>query len=66
MNTSSRVPGITRNSGWLAVDAEIAARRVLEVGHGAGDQGRSSNMGARLWQPEPLWRSEVRSVGHHT
>jgi len=29
MNTSSRVPGITRNSGWQAIDAEIAARRVL-------------------------------------
>lgn len=25
MNTSSRVPGITRNSGWLFVDAEIDA-----------------------------------------
>ena len=30
MNTSSRVPGITRNSGWQAIDAEIAARRVLQ------------------------------------
>lgn len=27
MNTSSRVPGISRNSGWRAVDAEIMARR---------------------------------------
>ena len=25
MNTSSRVPGITRNSGWRAVNAEIAS-----------------------------------------
>ena len=29
MNTSSRVPGISRNSGWRAVDAEIADRRLL-------------------------------------
>jgi hypothetical protein len=28
MNISSRIPGISRNSGWQAVDAEIAARRV--------------------------------------
>jgi hypothetical protein len=27
MNISSRVPGITRNSGWDAVDAEIRDRR---------------------------------------
>ena len=27
MNTSSRVPGISRNSGWQSVDASIAARR---------------------------------------
>jgi len=27
MNTSSRVPGISRNSGWRAIDAEIDARR---------------------------------------
>jgi hypothetical protein len=30
MNTSSRVPGITRNTGWQAVDAEMAARRVRQ------------------------------------
>lgn len=28
MNTSSRVPGLTRNSGWGHVDAEIAAYRL--------------------------------------
>jgi len=28
MNTSSRVPGVSRNSGWHAVDVEIASRRV--------------------------------------
>jgi hypothetical protein len=28
MNVSSRVPGRTRNSGWRAVDAEIASKRV--------------------------------------
>jgi hypothetical protein len=27
MNTSSRVPGVSRNSGWQAIDAEIDARR---------------------------------------
>ena len=27
MNTSSRVPGISRNSGWQVIDAEIKARR---------------------------------------
>jgi hypothetical protein len=30
MNASSRVPGMTRNSGWLAIDAEIAAGRVFD------------------------------------
>lgn len=30
MNTSSRVPGLTRNSGWRSVDAELTARRLLE------------------------------------
>jgi hypothetical protein len=30
MNASSRVPGMTRNSGWLAIDAEIAAGRALD------------------------------------
>jgi hypothetical protein len=29
MNSSSRVPGVTRNSGWQAVDAEIASRAVV-------------------------------------
>lgn len=28
MNTSSRVPGITRNSGWQAVHAEMPDRRM--------------------------------------
>ena len=28
MNVSSRVPGSTRNSGWQAVDAEIASKQV--------------------------------------
>lgn len=27
MNTTRRVPGITRNSGWQAVDAEIHLTR---------------------------------------
>jgi hypothetical protein len=27
MNTSRRVPGVSRNSGWQAVDIEIASRR---------------------------------------
>jgi len=27
MNTSSRVPGVSRNSGWRVVDIEIASRR---------------------------------------
>jgi hypothetical protein len=30
MNTSSRVPGLTRNSGWRAVAAEIAAERARQ------------------------------------
>lgn len=31
LHTTGRVPGITRNSGWQAVDAAIAARRTLPV-----------------------------------
>jgi hypothetical protein len=27
MNTSRRVPGVSRNSGWQAIDAEIAPAR---------------------------------------
>jgi len=30
MNTSSRVPGVSRNSGWRAVDVEIASRRASQ------------------------------------
>jgi hypothetical protein len=30
MNTSRRVPGVSRNSGWQAVDAEIAFARLRE------------------------------------
>jgi hypothetical protein len=30
MNTSSRVPGVSRNSGWQTVDLEIASRRVSQ------------------------------------
>jgi hypothetical protein len=30
MNTSSRVPGVTRNSGWRAIDAMIAARKARQ------------------------------------
>jgi hypothetical protein len=30
MNTSSRVPGVSRNSGWRAVDLEIASRRASQ------------------------------------
>jgi len=31
MNTTSRVPGISRNSGWREIDAEIAARRLQQL-----------------------------------
>ena len=27
MNTSSRVPGLSRNSGWQVIDAQIADQR---------------------------------------
>jgi hypothetical protein len=30
MNTSRRVPGVSRNSGWQAVDAEIAFARLRQ------------------------------------
>jgi hypothetical protein len=30
MNTSSRVPGITRNSGWQAIDTEMLDRRLRQ------------------------------------
>jgi hypothetical protein len=30
MNTSRRVPGVSRNSGWQAVDAEIAVTRLRQ------------------------------------
>lgn len=33
MNTSSRVPGITRNTGWQAIDAEIAVGRRHQQRH---------------------------------
>jgi hypothetical protein len=33
MNTSSRVPGVSRNSGWRAVDLEIASRRASQQQH---------------------------------
>ena len=33
MNTSSRVPGLSRNSGWRAIDATIAARRLYQQGN---------------------------------
>ena len=57
MNTSSRVPGITRNSGWQAIDAEIAARRVLQQQNGnvpqSGPKRGSSDLsvgGQRGWE----------------
>jgi hypothetical protein len=31
MNISSRVPGISRNSGWRSIDSEIASRRALHM-----------------------------------
>jgi hypothetical protein len=31
MNTTSRVPGISRNSGWREIDAEITARRLQQL-----------------------------------
>ena len=34
MNTT-RVPGVTRNSGWQAVDAEIVRARALTQHHDA-------------------------------
>lgn len=40
MNTSSRVPGITRNSGWQAVHAEMSARE--QRLSGPSTSGRSS------------------------
>ena len=30
MNTSRRVPGVSRNSGWQAIDAEIASARLRQ------------------------------------
>ena len=53
MNVSSRVPGLTRNSGWQAVDAGIAARRgyqqqngtVSMAGHGTREVPASSSLG---------------------
>ena len=30
MNVTSRVPGVSRNSGWQVVDAELASRRVSQ------------------------------------
>jgi hypothetical protein len=30
MNTSSRVPGVSRNSGWQAIDAEIASHELSQ------------------------------------
>lgn len=38
MNTSSRVPGVTRNSGWQAVDAEMSDRRLRQQRQGAATQ----------------------------
>jgi hypothetical protein len=44
MNTSSRVPGVSRNSGWQAVDAEIDARRE-----------RQRQNGTSSVQAQPRW-----------
>ena len=38
MNTS-RVPGVTRNTGWRAVDVEIAAHRMSQQPVGAPREG---------------------------
>jgi hypothetical protein len=51
MNTSRRVPGVSRNSGWQAIDAEIASARLRqqqgENPHGATEGGptRTSLLG---------------------
>jgi hypothetical protein len=51
MNTSRRVPGVSRNSGWQAVDAEIASARLRQqqtlTPHGAteSEPSRTSLLG---------------------
>ena len=44
MNRSSRVPGVSRNSEWQTIEAEIAARRELqrrtETEHVKAQEGR--------------------------
>jgi hypothetical protein len=55
MNVSSRVPGSTRNSGWQAVDAEIAAKQVrLQPGRSDSSsmQGRGDERLPRLGRRE--------------
>jgi hypothetical protein len=55
MNVSSRVPGSTRNSGWQAVDAEIAAKQVrLQPGRSDATliQGRRDERLPRLGRQE--------------
>ncbi len=42
MNTS-RVPGVSRNSGWQAVDAEIASRRGSQIDDHADRDPRKGN-----------------------
>lgn len=51
MNTSSRVPGISRNTGWNAVDAEIAARKfgVVEPTFDCARQHRPIVVGPPIW-----------------
>lgn len=41
MNTTRRVPGINRNSGWQAIDAKLDARRARQqqIETNVGDAG---------------------------
>jgi hypothetical protein len=55
MNVSSRVPGCTRNSGWQAVDAEIAANQMRlqpARSHSTLTQGRVDSPGPRSGRPD--------------
>ncbi len=38
-HSTSRVPGITRNSGWQAVDADIVRTRVTHLRTASGGDG---------------------------
>ena len=66
MNTS-RVPGITRNTGWLAIDAEIAAemapRRECQPVHRADGPGDPRGMDVPAREPKPVWRTGAHGLG---